>query len=145
MTEQIIYPTTRSRANALLRLAVVLGVVFALGFGANQYAAHVAPLSACGQLPWIRVAILLGAFGLLATFVVCFRGGLRIWLSGQFPAPGSGVLFATKVSTGWWAYVNAVSLFLFAAVAGAAFVALVRFSVFSEFGMYLLGFRSCGA
>jgi len=145
MADQSIHPTVRSRVKALLSLAVPLGVALALGFGANQYAAYVAPLPVCDQLPWVRVAVLLGALSLLAIVAGFLRSGLRIWRSGQSPAPGTAVFFTTKVSTGWWAYANAVSLFLVSALAGAALVAQLRFSVFSEFGMYVLGLRSCGA
>lgn len=145
MAEHVIRPTARTRATALLKLGASLVAVGGLGLAAHLYSVHVAPLPICDQLPWIRLVAVVGIVGLLALAVLFYRGGIGVWRSGQFPAPGTPVIFATKVSTGWQARANAATLFLFAALSGAALVLWFQFFVFSQFGAYVLGLRGCGA
>jgi hypothetical protein len=88
---------------------------------------------------------LVGVAGLLALATIFYLSGLRIWRSGQFPAPGTSVLFTTRVFTGWWAQANAVTMFLLAGFSAVGLGVLAKFFVFSDFGVYVLGLRSCGA
>ena len=143
MVEHVITPSPKQRTVALLKALFPLAVIVALYFGARVYTSSVAPLPPCDQLSGIRLAVLSAAVALLGSTLVTLRTGLRVWRSGQFPAPGTSVLFSTRVSLGWWARANAISILIFGGLFAVALGFLLNYFVFSEFGLYLLGFRRC--
>ena len=146
MEERVIRSTHRSKALiVLLRIVAPFAAAYLLWLGAHFYSSHVASLPTCDQLRWFRLVLLLGFAGLLAFALGFLRNGLRIWRSGQYPAPGALVFFTTRVSTGSWARVSAGFSFLMACIAAAGLIAMLHLFVFSEAGLYILGFRSCGA
>jgi hypothetical protein len=145
MAELVIHPYARTRVAALLKLGAPLAVVGGLILAARLYSAHIAPLPACDQLPWIRLVAIGGAIALISLVVLFYRSGQRIWRSGQFPAPGTPVIFPVKISTRWWARANAAALFFVAALSAAGLALWAHYFVFSQFGAYVLGLRGCGA
>lgn len=80
--------------------------------------------------------------------MLCFlyaRSGWRSWRSGQYPAPGAPVFFTTRIWTGGWARVSAIAVLMMGILALSMLAALLQYFVFSEVGLYMLGFRSCEA
>ena len=144
MAEHTIGRRKKARAVALLKLGTPFLLLSFLFLAARFYAEHVAPMHTCEQLKWMRLVALVGAVGLLSIAFAFVRSGLRIWRAGQFPAPGTSVLFTTQVSTGWWVRSQAVSRFIFAALAIVGLAGLLRFFIFSGVGPFVLGLRSCG-
>lgn len=143
MVESVISPTPRQRTVALLKALSPLAVVVALHFGARAYTTSVAPLPPCDGLTGMRLAVLSVALVLLGFTLALLRTGIRVWCSGQLPAPGTSVLFSTRVSVGWWARANAISSLIFGGLFAVALGLLVNYFVFSEVGLYLFGFRRC--
>lgn len=143
MVERVITPTPGQRTIALLKALSPAAVVVALHFGGRAYTSNVAPLPLCDQLTGMRLAVLFVALVLLGFMLALLRTGLRAWRSGQFPAPGTSVLFRTRVSVGWWARASAISMLILASLFAVALGYLLNYFVFSEVGPYLLGFSRC--
>lgn len=145
MKDRLIVPTGKSRLMVLSTWAMWLIGFYALALAAGHYSSQVGHLPACQQLPWMRFYLVI-AVSLLA--MLCFlyaRSGWRSWRSGQYPAPGAPVLFTTRIWTGGWARVSAIADLMMGILALSMLAALLQYFVFSEVGLYMLGFRSCEA
>lgn len=138
-------PTPRQRLAALAKYLLPLLAVFALSRAARLYTDHVADLPFCEQLPWMRVVIATCVAAVAGCSYLCGRSGFRILRSGQFPAPGSSVLFRTRVRTGWWARANGVAWLLISSLVAAFLVGILDMFVFSEVGPSIVGLRDCGS
>ena len=143
MEDSYLIPSPKQRAVALLKLLAPGIVIYALYALSRFYSTNVAVLPTCAQLPWIRVIATAGVVALFALAYWCYRNGIGIWRSGQHPTPGTSVLFKTRISTGWWARSNAITMFIFAALTTLGLIALLKFFVFSEAGLFIVGLRSC--
>jgi RsiW-degrading membrane proteinase PrsW (M82 family) len=144
MEDRFIIPTTKQRAVALLKALAPLIAAYALVVASRFYASSTAGLSVCAQLPWVRVAVLVGISVLVTLGCLSYRSGTRIWKSGQSPAPGTSVLFKRRAYTGWMAKSEAITMFAFTAFSAVALAALLKFFVFSEAGLFIAGLRACG-
>jgi hypothetical protein len=144
MEPAFITPTLKQRGIALLKVTIPLAAALSIAPASRFYSDQVECLSVCAQLPWLRGVVALGVVILTAASYFCCRGGLRIWRSGQFPAPGTAVLFKKRVYTGWWARLNAITLFVFAILLAAALASFLKFFIFSEAGSFIVGLQRCG-
>jgi len=136
-------PTPRQRLVALAKCTLPLLAVYALTRMARAYTDHVDGLPVCEQVPW-AIAVLLACAAALAVFAyVCGRGAFRVLRSGQYPAPGTSVLFRTRVYTGWWARTNGITLLLLAILITAFLIGLLSAFVFPAIGPYIAGPRGC--
>jgi len=145
MKEHLIVPTPKSRIVALSKLAIWPLVAYGLLQASRHHLSHVAILQHCAQLPWLRIYVLVATMVLTGLSVLVARNGWRIWRSGQYPAPGTSVLFATRIRTGWWARLDTIIMFALSAFSVALLIALLEYFVFSEVGLYVLGLRGCEA
>ena len=143
MEDSLIIPSKTDRAIALLKLAVPLLCVGVVVAWAHAYRAFVAPLCGCDTLPGIRASVLAASLLLLTLAIVPCRNGIRILRSGQYPPPGTSVLFTRQVQTGWRATIQAISAFAISLGVLVLLGLLLRYAVFSEFGLYLVGIRGC--
>ncbi len=143
MEDSFIVPTLKQRAIALLKVLAPLVVAYTLFVAARFYTSHVAVLPVCAQLPGLRVVVATGTVVLLALACLSYRSAVRIWRSGESPAPGTSVLFKRRIVKGWRARSDAAAALFIAALSAAALVAFLRFFVFSEAGQFILGLRSC--
>ena len=145
MQPSYITPTPQQRCIAILKVITPLAAVYALALASRLYTNHVAIMSACSQLPWIRAIVIFATFILVAAAYLSFRSGLRVWTSGQSPAPGTSVLFKTRVHTGWLAKSSAIAMFCLAVIASVFLAAILKLFVFSEVGLFVAGLKHCGA
>ena len=136
-------PTPRQRLIALAKCALPLLAVYALSRMARGYTEHVNSLPVCEQVPWIIVTIVACATALAVFAFLCGRSALRILRSGQYPAPGTSVLFRTRVYTGWWARTNGISLLLMAILIAAFAIGMLSLFVFPVIGQYIAGTSGC--
>ncbi|QSX36109.1 hypothetical protein [Shewanella sedimentimangrovi] len=132
-----ITPTYRQRFVALLQSLLPLGAAYVCIFAAGLYRDWVAPLPISEQLPWIRLVLFTATVILAAFAYLCYRAGQRVWHSGQWPAPGTAVLFKTRVHTGWWAKLNAITFYFLALITVAALAYLLKFVVTIDLEPYL--------
>jgi hypothetical protein len=136
-------PTPRQRLVALAKCALPLLAVYALARMARAYTDHVDGLPLCEQVPWVIATIVACATALAVFAFLCGRSALRILRSGQYPAPGTSVLFRTRVYTGWWARTNGISLLLMAVLIAALAIGLLSLFVFPAIGPYFTGSSGC--
>jgi hypothetical protein len=138
-----ISPTPRQRLLALAKCALPLLAFYALSRMARGYTEHVNSLPLCEQAPWVIATIVACATALAVFSLLCGRSALRILRSGQYPAPGTSVLFRTRVYTGWWALTNGISLLLMAILIAAFAVGMLSLFVFPVIGQYIAGTSGC--
>lgn len=143
MTDSFITPTPRQRLLALAKILVPAVVLFAVYQLARTIAAREPGGSACEFLPMLRLVIAFGTSILLALIVFFGSKGLRVLRSGQFPPPGTWVLFRTRIHTGTWAQLNAISCFLFCAGAVYLLVRFVHYFQADDLILVLLGIEPC--
>lgn len=136
-------PTPRQRLIALAKCALPLLAVYVLSRMARGYTEHVNSLPICEQVPWIIATIVACAAALGVFAGLCGRSALRILRSGQYPAPGTSVLFRTRVYTGWWARTNGISLLLMAILIAAFAISMLNLFVFPVIGQYIAGTSGC--
>lgn len=138
-----ITPTPRERLLALGKaLLPPLGGA-AIFLTARLYDRHAADLPFHEQLPWMWVVVVM-VTTMLATFAyLSGRSAFRIWRSGQYPAPGTSVLFRTRVHTGWWARTNAIAYAMMSLLFAVFLAAFLNMLVFPDAGLLDLGPRGC--
>ena len=144
MEPVFVTPTLKQRGIAALKAAIPLAVALFIVPLSRLYTDEVADLSVCEQLPWLRGVVASGVVVLTVLTYLCCRAGLKTWRSGQFPAPGTAVLFKRRVYTGWWARLNAITFFILAAFLVAALAVFLRVFAFSEAGSFIVGLSRCG-
>lgn len=138
-----ITPTPRERRLALGKaLLPPLGGA-AIFLTARLYDRHAADLSLCEQLPWMWVVVVMATTMVASLAYLCGRSAFRIWRSGQYPAPGTSVLFRTRVHTGWWARTNAIAYAIVSLVLAAFLAAFLNMLVFPDAALFDLGQHSC--
>ncbi|GGA83190.1 hypothetical protein GCM10011521_21890 [Arenimonas soli] len=143
MPGPFITPTPGQRLLALAKILIPVVVLLAVYQLARTIAAREPCGSACEFLPMMRVVIGLGTAILLALIVFFGSKGLRVLRSGQMPPPGTWVLLRTRVRTGAWARLNALSYFLFCAGAVYLLVRFVHFFHADDLILLLLGIEPC--
>lgn len=136
-------PTPRQRLIALAKCALPLLAVYALSRMARGYTEHVNSLPVCEQVPWAITTLLVCVAALSVFASLCGHSALRILRSGQYPAPGTSVLFRTRVHTGWWARTNGIAWLLMAILITALLIGLLCLFVFPAIGPYITGPRGC--
>ncbi|MFC5577016.1 hypothetical protein ACFPOA_03170 [Lysobacter niabensis] len=144
MEPAFITPTLKQRGIALLKVAIPLTAFLLIAPASRFYSDQTACLSSCEQLPWVRSVVVFGVVVLTLLAYISCRGGIKIWRSGQFPAPGTAVLFRKPIQTGWRARLNAITLFVFAISSATALAFFLKFFIFSEAGMFIVGLSRCG-
>ena len=144
MEPVFITPTLKQRGIALFKAAIPLMAALSIVPLSRFYTAQVSDLSVCAQLPWLRGVVAFGVVILTTLVYFSCRGGLRIWRSGQFPVPGTAVLFKRRVYAGWWARLNAITLFVFSTLLAFALASFLKFFIFSEAGLFIVGLSRCG-
>lgn len=138
-----ITPTPRERLLALGKALLPPFGGAAIFLTARLYDRHAADLPFHEQLPWMWVVVAM-VTTMLATFAyLSGRSAFRIWRSGQYPAPGTSVLFRTRVHTGWWARTNAIAYAIVSLVFAALLAALLGMFAFPEAGLLSVGVRAC--
>lgn len=139
-----IVPTPRERALAVAKAVspLLVGALAFLGF--SQLPKPDACAGDCAWLPLLRYFLAAGIV-LLGTFaVLAVRRARLSWVSGQYPPPGTWVLFRTRVYTGLWPRIDAVFSLALCAVALFALVHFVLFLVPSaELAWLVLGLEDC--
>jgi hypothetical protein len=136
-------PTPRQRLIALAKYALPLLALYAFSRVGRGYTEHVDSLPVCEQAPWAIATIVACAAALAVFACLCGRSALRILRSGQYPAPGTSVLFRTRVYTGWWARTNGISLLLMTVLTAALAIGLLSLFVFPAIGPYSTGSSGC--
>lgn len=138
-----ITPTPRQRLIALAKALLPPLGGGAIFLTAHLYDRHAANLPFCEQLPWMWVVVAVATV-VLATFAyLCGRGAVRIWRSGQYPAPGTSVLFRTRVHTGWWARTNAIAYAIVSLLFSAFLLTFLNMMVFPDPGLFIPGLGAC--
>ena len=143
MPGPFITPTPGQRLLALAKILIPVVVLFAVYQLARTIAAREPGWSACEFLPMLRLVIGPGTASLLALIVFFGSKGLRVLRSGQIPPPGTWVLVRTRIRTGAWARLNAISYFLFCAGAAYLLVRFVHYFHADELMWLLLGLEPC--
>ena len=138
-----ITPTPRQRLIALSRASLPFLAGCAVALAARLYTQHAADLPPCEQLPWMRVMVTMMVAICTGGAWLSGRSAFRIWRSGQYPAPGTAVLFRTRVRTGRWAHANACAYFVLSILIAAFLVALLNLFLLSEAGLFVIGLRGC--
>jgi|GEM_PF-1999808 hypothetical protein len=143
MMNAYIIPTPRQRLIALGKALLPPFGGATIFLTARLYDRNAADLPLCKQLPWMWVVVVMATMVVASFAYLCGRSAFRIWRSGQYPAPGTSVLFRTRVHTGWWARTNAIAYAMISLLLAAFLVALLSMFVFPEGGMLNLGLRGC--
>lgn len=138
-----ITPTPRERRLALGKalLPPLAGAIIFLT--ARLYDRHAADLPFHEQLPWMWVVVAMVTTMLATIAYLSGRSAFRIWRSGQHPAPGTPVLFRTRVHTGWWARTNAIAYAMISLLFAVFLAAFLNMLVFPDAGLFDLGQRGC--
>ena len=147
MEDQFIFPSTRSRVLALLKLGGGLAAVYILYLAtlAYMHARYVWLRVPCELLTSTQIVVVAAAVVLAVLVVAGGRTVWRVWRSGQVPAPGTAVLFKRAVYVGWWQRVYMASMVLTVVVFICLLAQLLGFFVFASGGPHLFSMRACAA
>lgn len=143
MTDSFITPTPRQRLLALAKIVTPYLVLFGIFLMARSIAARDPCGNGCEFLPTLRLVVGTGLAILVALALFFASKGLRVLRSGQVPPPGTWVLFRTRIHTGAWAHLNAISYFIFCAGCVYLLVRLAWFLHADGLTMLLLGLEPC--